>query len=202
MCFFIHSHDRHKRHARNRKYPLSLNHFYPISSFEFKHTGLYRHEIFDTRTSDSYLYEEFCVIRLKCIVLLVSMPIFYTTKIILDVIDIISALYDLIVHTAFDTAVESEEACRNQDALLQDGVDLIKQIAHLILTPVYIVLLEMAALYGLVSPYNGRKLFASIERFNCGAAVAAPCFQPTWFGHKISEPEAEIKRDLCSILSF
>ena len=84
----------------------------------------------------------------------------------------------------------------------QDSVDLIKNIAQLVLAPVCVVLLELSALYGLVCPYNGRKLFANLERFKDGGYVSAPCFQPLIFGDKKRANEAENELDLCTTVAF
>ncbi|MBS4171388.1 hypothetical protein NEOC95_002136 [Neochlamydia sp. AcF95] len=46
------------------------------------------------------------------------------------------------------------------------------------MTPVALVGLELAAIYGIFTPYNGRKLYASIERAQYGKFTLAPCFQP------------------------
>lgn len=37
---------------------------------------------------------------------------------------------------------------------------------------------ELAALYGIIRPYDGRKLYASFERAIYGHEILAPCFQP------------------------
>jgi hypothetical protein len=65
---------------------------------------------------------------------------------------------------------------------------------RLLATPFAIVGLELSALYGLLSPYNGRKLYASFERliykgWRSGGELRedeyclAPCFQPNPTNH-------------------
>jgi hypothetical protein len=44
--------------------------------------------------------------------------------------------------------------------------------------PFAFVGLELAAIFGVIFPYDGRKLYASIERFQYGGPILAPCFQP------------------------
>ena len=47
---------------------------------------------------------------------------------------------------------------------------------------VYVDLL-LAAVYGLALPNNGKKLYATLERFAFGDFVLAPCFQPRATSH-------------------
>ena len=54
----------------------------------------------------------------------------------------------------------------------------VKDLGFIALSPVTIAALELSALYGLVFPWSGRKLYASFERLQYGDAVLAPCFQP------------------------
>lgn len=58
--------------------------------------------------------------------------------------------------------------------LLDAGTDLLRIVA----VPISLVGLELAALYGILSPYDGRKLYASIERLTYEKYILAPCFQP------------------------
>ena len=63
----------------------------------------------------------------------------------------------------------------NFKARVKDAaVDLLKVAIH----PIVIVGLELAAIYGVFRPYDGRKLYASLERAQYGHCVLAPCFQP------------------------
>jgi hypothetical protein len=73
---------------------------------------------------------------------------------------------------------ESGEREYNFKARLTDaGQDLLRIVA----TPVAIIGLELVAIYGLFRPYDGRKLYASIERATYGNGMLAPCFQPGAF---------------------
>lgn len=82
-----------------------------------------------------------------------------------------------------------------KERVKEAGKDLLKIIA----TPVLVLFLESAALYGLLNPYDGRKLYASGERFAYEAlgmegvdlfdrpapAYCAPCFQPDATHHAL-----------------
>lgn len=85
------------------------------------------------------------------------------------------------------------------DPIMKQVVDLIKLPVQVVLAPVCVVLLELATLYGLVCPYNGRKLFANLERFRYGAAALVACFQPTAFGEQVADLETTF--DLCGALA-
>jgi len=63
--------------------------------------------------------------------------------------------------------------------LLEAKTDLLQLIA----TPFAVLGLELAALYGVFRPYDGRKLYASIERAVYGHFILAPCFQPNPQSH-------------------
>ena len=75
---------------------------------------------------------------------------------------------------------KDEETTYNFKARLKDaGEDLLRVVA----SPLAIVGLELAAIYGLFMPFDGRKLYATIERATYGCAILAPCFQPEPTGH-------------------
>ncbi len=54
----------------------------------------------------------------------------------------------------------------------------VKDIGSIVFSPIAAVGLQLAAIYGLFSPKNGRKLYATFERCIYGRALLAPCFQP------------------------
>lgn len=53
------------------------------------------------------------------------------------------------------------------------GQDLLR----IAVTPIAFIGLELAVIYGVLSPYSGRKLYSSIERARYGICVLVPCFQ-------------------------
>lgn len=70
--------------------------------------------------------------------------------------------------------VKKSEKCDFKSRLKDAGKDFLRIIAQ----PVTLVGLELAAIYGLFRPYDGRKLYASFERAAYGDSILAPCFQP------------------------
>jgi len=199
MYFLI---DRDEQRERTRKHPLSYNHFFPLSRFKeepFDKCNPKRARIVDTLTGDRFNNDDRSTIRVKCLLLSLTVPVLHTIAALIDILDklclFIKTLRKLITY-------------EDEEPIMKKVADLMKIIVQIILVPVCVILLELAALYGLVCPYNGRKLFANLERFRYGSDAFAPCFQPTAFGDQVNgtelEPEAEfeIKVDLCGALAF
>ena len=78
----------------------------------------------------------------------------------------------------------------DENKLADAGKDSLRIVA----APFSILGLELAALYGLIRPYDGRKMYATIERAMYGNPILAPCFQPEperhAFGGDINERNA------------
>lgn len=56
---------------------------------------------------------------------------------------------------------------------------------RIIASPIAIAGLELAAIYGIIRPYDGRKLYASIERAEYRNFILVPCFQPDPTSHAL-----------------
>jgi len=63
-------------------------------------------------------------------------------------------------------------------------IDTGRHLAALLATPLLFVALECAAIFGVIHPLNGRKLYASIERLSF-LFVGLPSFQPMFLSHPI-----------------
>jgi hypothetical protein len=99
---------------------------------------------------DRYLNEPIEIIRCKCFLLLFSAPLH---------------LVQFIYHVG---------------KMIQEQSPLIQKITRLILTPLTLLAMTFAALYGLFSPWDGRKLYSTLERFHYHDGLfLAPCFQPS-----------------------
>ena len=86
----------------------------------------------------------------------------------------------------------SEERAVERANTLKGRVNAAKHdLLDVTLSPFAITACEIAALYGLFAPQNGRKLFASIERLSQKSFLMAPCFQPNarfhFFGGDINK---------------
>lgn len=53
-----------------------------------------------------------------------------------------------------------------------------KDLSRIIFAPLLLASIYLSAIYGLLTPLNGRKLFASFERLAYGSSMLAPCMQP------------------------
>ena len=107
----------------------------------------------------------------KCFLLVLGTPIVHP---IAAIFNVLYRLLKLVTFSHFWIPKE-EETTYNFKARLKDaGEDLLRIVA----SPLAIVGLELAAIYGLLMPLNGRKLYATFERATYGCAVLARCFQP------------------------
>ena len=170
---------------------LTIKDFYPINNkwtpevggstwghVERRDDGDYRVSsgvprfIVDGATNKKYLNEDLKIIRIKCFLLTLGTPVVHS----------IAALYAIASKTLkiatfyhFRKARATEpQRPKISTALKATGIDLLKIVA----APLAWVGLELAAVYGIFRPLDGRKLYASIERAEYGSFVLAPCFQP------------------------
>jgi hypothetical protein len=129
--------------------------------------------IIDSSTGRKYLNEDQGVVGFKCFLLsLGTVPV-----------HIIASVFKVSYHAFKAVACFFDirnESSYNLKARLSDCAHNLKAIA---MTPAVIALLELSALYGIFSPYNGRKLYASLERAHYGHFILAPCFQPAPASH-------------------
>lgn len=130
--------------------------------------------IVDQTTEKKYLNQPKTNIRAKCCALFIGtfplQPIFFTIHTILNLIDCASKLM--------------HGRCR------EGAIGIAKMITRIVLLPLTLLALQSAALYGIANPYDGRKLYASIERVGLVGErdiippfFLAPCFQPDATSH-------------------
>lgn len=160
---------------------FSWEHFHPYSLWT-EDTGrptFYNGKkrfIVDSRTQDKYLNEDLWVIRFKCFLLTFGTPMVHTiaaiVKIVFNVLKLIS-LYDFL-KSIDDSHKENTSTYHFSTRLFDAGTNL----QQIVFAPIAVILLEVAALYGMIMPRDGRKLYANLERLTYGHFVLAPCFQP------------------------
>ena len=119
----------------------------------------------DHSTGRGYLNEDKSVVRIKCALLTIGTPIVHT---IAATVNIAIRLMRLITLSHFSNSKSFKASC----------MDASYDLAKILASPVAIVALEIAAIYGIFRPYDGRKLYATIERATYGSSILAPCFQP------------------------
>ena len=76
--------------------------------------------------------------------------------------------------------IEEDTNYSLKERLIEAVTDLIRVVA----SPLSFVALELVAIYGLINPRDGMKLYASIERL-AHKCVFAPQFQPQHLSHPV-----------------
>lgn len=138
--------------------------------------GLPRH-LKDKTTDRFYWNERKKTVRIKCLKLIVAVPLVHTIGIALN---IAYRIIKLVTLSHFWIKKEGEGKYDFKTRLKDAGKDL----ARIIASPIAIVGMELAVIYGLIRPYDGRKLYGTCERAIYGNALVAHCFQPsTAFAH-------------------
>jgi len=154
--------------------------FQPISTWELDSNGSkYRDQtpiyLIDTSTNKKYLNESKNCVRIKCFLLTLGTPIVHS---IASLVNVVYRILKLVSFSHF-TGKEGETPYSFKGRLKDAGLDLLRIVTTLIA----FIGLELAAVYGVFTPYNGRKLYASIERAQYERFILAPCFQPMPTSH-------------------
>jgi len=135
-----------------------------------KHRGQAKY-IIDLSTNRRYSNEAPGIVRTKCFLLTLGTPIVH---LIAGVCNAAFRALQIITLAHFWMPKDEERSYNFRVRLKDAGQDLLRIVA----APLAIIGLELAAIYGIFRPYDGRKLYASIERAEYGDFVLAPCFQP------------------------
>lgn len=123
-----------------------------------------------------YLHETEAAIRCKCLGLSLSTPI---VQVLAATLNVIKIAFRLLFFYHFWP--KDSEPYNFTASLANAGKDLLRLVA----TPFAIIGLEAAAIYGIFSPNNGRKLYATLERALYDKWRLAPCFQPNIQAHSL-----------------
>ena len=127
--------------------------------------------IIDETTNRRYFNDDLMTIRIKGLLLTIGTSFIHPIAMIHNI-----AYRILRTVTLSRLWVEKEgETSYKLSARLQDmGGDLLKIVA----APIALMGLELAALYAIANPLDGKKLYATIERAEYGGYILAACFQP------------------------
>lgn len=112
--------------------------------------------IIDPITQDRYLNDPSWLVTFKCFALTLASPLCHALALPLS------------------GAYRCLSLCKGTQ---KNNIE--KTIALIVATPLLYVGLCFSSIYGIFSPYNGRKLYATLERVAYEGAVLAPCFQPS-----------------------
>lgn len=125
----------------------------------------------DMTTKRKYYNESKAWVGFKCFYLTLRTPIVQS---IFSVVFTALKIIDLVRFSHFISDKEGEKSYSFKERLKDAGKDLLR----IVTTPIALIGLELAAIYGIFSPYNGRKLYASIERAQYGNLILMRRFQP------------------------
>lgn len=161
---------------------ISIRDFQPINTWEpdlegekyecccRKHKGQPKF-IVDQATNRRYLNESRGVVRFKCFLLTLGTPFVHP---IASIVNVGLRILKLATLSHFWSKEVGYTEYNFKARLAEAGKDLLSIVA----APFSILGLELAAIYGIFLPYDGRKLYASLERATYGSFILAPCFQP------------------------
>jgi len=127
--------------------------------------------LIDQSTGKKYFNESQDVVGFKCALLTLGTPFVHSAA---SIANLAYRVLRLATFANFWIEKDGEKKYSFENRLLDAGKDLLR----IVLVPISILSLELSAVYGLFTPYNGRKLYATIERATYGNFILAPCFQP------------------------
>lgn len=132
-------------------------------------------KLIDMSTGRKYLNEEKSVVGFKCFLLTFgTIPV----HAIASVINIALRIVTLVTFADFWLPGNS-----GRNDLKSRAMDYLENLLKIASAPLVIIALELSAIFGMVMPYDGRKLYASFERWSYGSFILAPCFQPDPTSH-------------------
>jgi len=150
---------------------LILKDFQPLNIWEVDTNGKQWPKggakfLVDTSTGRKYLKEDTSLIRKKCAALVLGTLVIQSVTAILNIATRVFAIVKLLCFWQGELTFKAR--------LLETRDHFLKIIA----TPFALIGMLFASMYGVIRPYDGRKLYASMERLAYDRAVLAPCFQP------------------------
>jgi hypothetical protein len=148
------------------KRPIHLSHFIPCNEWTSTQGS---HYVIDKSTGDRYANEQARIKRLKCLVMAAATPVVHSASMTLN---LANRIIKLVTFAHFWHP--SHKGYSLQECCLDYGKDLLR----VAFTPILFLGLELSAVYGVFSPNDGGKLFATFERCLFEQGILAPCLQP------------------------
>lgn len=131
--------------------------------------------LIDETTGNKYWNETKKIVRSKCFLLTLGTPFIQPIALLINAAN---KIVKLVSFYHFWKEIPLSDVFTNLTQVIRIG-DTIEDLLRVAITPIAFVGLELAAIYGLFSPYDGRKLYASIEKAMYDDSFnLAPCFQP------------------------
>lgn len=128
--------------------------------------------IIDETTKQKYWNESKGCVGLKCFLLTLGTPIVHS------IASLVNVAYRIVNLISFYHFWKDKELGEYPYSFKERLKEVEEDLLRIIGTPIAVIGLEFAAIFGIFSPYNGRKLYASIERAQYETCILAPCFQP------------------------
>jgi len=161
--------------------PVTGRHFLPCNAWKNTERQCY---ILDLSTGDRYINDSPSCKRQKCLALVGTAPLGQAVNLLLVLANRVGKLVTFAHFWHPDPDKEY--------SFLGRLVCLLKDLLLLALIPILYLGFFFAALYGLILPNDGGKLFATLERVSFGKGVLAPCFQPEPSSHLFGGNPQEI----------
>lgn len=160
--------------------PIHPSHFIPCNRWENS-----QGRIVDRSNGDQYCNDSKKIKRLKCLCLIAASPFVHLFGQILNIANRIAKLITF-AHLWYPS---------NKEIIFKARVlEFAKDLLRIVLAPLLYLGLLLAAIFGIASPYDGGKIYATFERAAYGKHLLAPCFQPEarfhLFGGDINERNA------------
>ncbi len=135
--------------------------------------------IYDPTAQRIYLNDSKGVVRFKCLALAAASPLVHPVA---SLFAQCIALAKIVSFYPFWCEDLLEVDSNGKDFSIRITRYFV-EVIRLIFAPLVVLMLCSSALYGIYAPYDGRKLYASWERFLYGGSLLAPCFQPDANSH-------------------
>lgn len=143
--------------------------------------------LIDGSTGRKYFNEEPETIRTKCILLILGTPLIHS---IASICNVVYRTFKVLTLAELWLEDNEEKPYQLKGRLIRVAADLAKAVS----APLVLAGLCLSAIYGVFMPYDGRKLYAALERAEYGGPILAPCFQPDpdshFFGGDVNRKDA------------
>ncbi len=140
-----------------------------LATGEIKKVGVLTY-IEDVRSGDLFLYESLSVIRVKCAIIALGMPFYTFGKMAWHIAKTPIEIGAIVLETLFNlgqllyAAQFDQCGAEGIKGISQSFEVLQKGCYEIVKAPIFGLGCEIAALYGTLKPYHGRKYEAMIER--------------------------------------
>jgi hypothetical protein len=155
-------------------FPVTLRDFCPFNHWKPSETkDSLGNPLFliDKTTGRHYSYESPFTLRIKFALLLPTSPLVHYVGVIGN---IVYRIFKILLFLPLISKIVAKKPWTFRELCIETGKDLLRVLFAI---PIYVGL-EGALVLGLLMPYNGRKLYATLERAFYGDFLIGKTFQP------------------------